>query len=241
MPLGNSSKEWLFIEDNVTPFALKPLYDKIYGSTMWKVCDGRLYVHASVVPVRRFPHDFGKAAVYQDLELVSSFNERKVEEQCRMLNGNHPDDWQHITLQFNGCEYFVAARGIELFQKPRQSRSSQKGSRALYFGVTQNSKRSYLLQYLPPYSPTSSHYHNGIQESFFVIEGSVLISIGGRTYTALPTNALTTPCKVAHSLLTEELPSLTLILMDGSDKGFSSDDHHYLDTDIRSLGCPRYI
>lgn len=233
MDVTVEQKKWIPLESGVSHIGVtRSLYDIKYGEGHWKVMGDTVYVDVSHAPVRKFPYDFPGFQHKTEIELLGSFSKARLINECILLDHLYPEQWEFISFPFGEFDYFVAARGMSLYQEPQHSKSSKQGSRALYYGIHKGASRSYLLQYLPVHSPTSSHYHNGIQESFYVFEGSTLIFISGRTNTALPLTQIDVTPKAVHSLLTEEFPCLTLIVMNGSTQGLSSDDHHYKDIDF---------
>jgi|GEM_PF-2133472 len=227
MSTDTTNQSWVVIEHNVSPLLMTPVYDKAYGSDRWKIKDGKLHILESVVPVRVFPYEFPENKDFRDIEIVSSFSKQQLDAMCHSMNGKLPDEWQKISFKFGALEYFVAVRGMQLYQDPLASRSASKGSQAVYYGTRTTAKCTYLLQYLPPHSSTSRHYHEGVREFFHILEGAALIYIGGRMYTTESSNTVMVPPGLTHCVTTEDMPSLTLLVMDGQTSGFSCDDHHY--------------
>ncbi len=172
MNAGTTNEPWIVIEHNVSPLLMTPVYDRAYGSDRWKIKDGKLHILESVVPVRVFPYEFPENKDFRDIEIVSSFSRQQLDAMCHSMNGKLPDEWQKISIAFGALEYFVAARGMQLYQDPLTSRSASKGSQAVYYGTRTTAKCTYLLQYLPSRSVTSRHYHEGVREFFHILEAS---------------------------------------------------------------------
>ncbi len=227
MDTGTTNKSWVVIEQNVSPLFMTPVYDRAYGSDNWKIKDDKLHILESAVPVRVFPYEFSENKDFKDIEVVSSFSKQRLDAMCDSMNGKLPGEWKKISLAFGTLECFIATRGMQLYQNPLTSRSVSKGSQAVYYGTHTTARRTYLLQYLPPHSSTSSHHHEGVREFFYILEGAALIYIGGRMYTVESLNMVQVPPGFIHCVTTEDMPSLTLLVMDGQTSGFSCDDHHY--------------
>lgn len=64
-------------------------------------------------------------------------------------------------------------RSFKWFKSPKKS--STKSSNSLYLAYKEERNNYWLLQYLPPFSKTSNHYHKNIIEKHEVIAGECFI------------------------------------------------------------------
>lgn len=137
-----------------------------------------------------------------------------------------------ITIPYGKTPCFLALRGFHIYKPPKISNSPT--SRAIYYARSEDKQNGLLIQYLPPYSRTSKHYHEQQTEAYYLIAGSVEIE----------TNCAVIPLKVPgvsqvtilpgkpgspHPLITYKEPALTLLQIVNCPGGLSMEDHHYLE------------
>ncbi|MBU0907673.1 MAG: hypothetical protein KKD18_00070 [Nanoarchaeota archaeon] len=67
---------------------------------------------------------------------------------------------------------------IRFFDKPR--RSSSKESNSVYFGWNRQKDKTTALQYLPPNSKTSKHFHKKLEEEYHVLAGKCTVLKGNK-------------------------------------------------------------
>jgi hypothetical protein len=124
-----------------------------------------------------------------------------------------------IQLDFDGRNCCVVLQGEEflVFDPPIESRSKTRGSRALYYAA--HEKLGLLLQWLPPYCPTSSHDHERERwvEKNFLLAGKADLQTSQGTYSltaAHPVGPTIAP-NVVHKTVAGNQPSLIVIRIEG--------------------------
>ncbi len=155
--------------------------------------------------------------------LIGGFDEHRVEETIRqksteMLKIGRESHFRMIRLHFGERQYYLALQGFLVFDPPLQSRSQKQGSKALYYAA--NKKRGLLLQYLSPYSPTSSHDHTSWTEDFHLLAGDATLRTNNNQNSLLAGSAPTIKPEVVHQILTENQPSLILLEIKGDPNWF---------------------
>jgi len=89
----------------------------------------------------------------------------------------------------------------------------------------ENSKNGFLLQYLPPNSVTSKHYHKEQTEIFSLLEGKMILDTSeSQSSLNVGDNYVVNP-NVIHQLRTSHEPSLTVIEI----KNVNYKDHHLVE------------
>lgn len=136
-----------------------------------------------------------------------------------------PGDFAFLTLPFLREFLHLAYRGMHLF--PQLKRSLSADSKALYLGRSAKKARGWLLQYLPPHSATSHHFHTAKTERFINLAGRCRVGLDGRETMLAGTDATATP-GTPHYLRTGATPALNLLIISGPADPLSMDDHHYL-------------
>ena len=127
------------------------------------------------------------------------------------------------TLKLGNKKYILAYRDLDFFDEPKKSRSEESG--AIYLAERNAGGRSLLLQYLPPFTPTSRHFHKITTEHFHGLVGRCIIE--GKSAILCQDTVIVTPF-TAHQLRTYEDHSLALIEMIGNPAGLSMNDHFYV-------------
>ncbi|MBU0761256.1 MAG: hypothetical protein KJ600_01390 [Nanoarchaeota archaeon] len=127
-------------------------------------------------------------------------------------------------IDFNGSPCSIIYRGLDFSGSPQVSQSA--GSQAIYLARKDNGKQSFLLQYLPPRSVTSKHFHRVTTERFHGLEGACFVEVNGEETLVNGRTFEVAPGKV-HQVKTGEEPSLTLIEMLGNPDGLVMTDHYY--------------
>ncbi|MFC1697794.1 cupin domain-containing protein [Nanoarchaeota archaeon] len=112
---------------------------------------------------------------------------------------------------------------LEFYSNPKRSKSDK--SEAIY--LARNREKGLLLQYLPPHSHTSIHYHKIRTEIYHIIEGTCILNIDGNDI-LLSQGKYEVKPNMVHQVKTNQNPALTLIKIIGDPKGISLDDHFYL-------------
>lgn len=120
--------------------------------------------------------------------------------------------------------FFIIETSV-FFEVPIRGSPSSK---ALY--LAKNNNKGYLLQYLPPYSHTSEHYHQKKTETFLNLEGRVRViyrhvNSNLEIKQILSQSSLTLQPYHWHRSMTDESPAVTLLHIEPPD--LSWDDHVY--------------
>lgn len=90
---------------------------------------------------------------------------------------------------------------------------------------TGDGKRGFLLQYLPPHSETSKHYHKKQTEIYHFLDGMISLETLEGTFHLEAGGQHTVKPDVIHQLKTTDTPSLAVIEMTNVDYK----DHHYVE------------
>lgn len=128
-----------------------------------------------------------------------------------------------ISLDFDGRNYIIFLHpNFMVFDPPLESRSKVKGSRALYYAA--HEELGLLLQWLPPYCPTSSHNHGTERwvEKNFLLAGKADLQTNQGRYPLTTTNRVgpTISPDIIHQTLTGNRPSLIVIRIEGDRNWF---------------------
>jgi mannose-6-phosphate isomerase-like protein (cupin superfamily) len=121
---------------------------------------------------------------------------------------------------------FLALRGFKIFSKPRDARSD--GSSAVYLASSIDKNDGFLLQYLPPHSQTSKHYHNFRKEAYHIFAGKATIVADDKKLVLENGNSQVTGPSVIHQIYTEKESSLILLEMIDEKPGLGMSDHIYV-------------
>jgi len=128
----------------------------------------------------------------------------------------------YVEREINGSICCIAYRNLDF----TQSRKPSEGSKAIYLAERKEGNGGLLLQYLPPKSETSRHYHELTTERFHNLEGRCFIDIG-ETKEVLEQSSCTVPPWRIHQVRTKELPALTVLEINGNPRGLSDMSDHY--------------
>ncbi len=156
-----------------------------------------------------------------------------------LLQINQNNDYQVIEILFGQKTLYLAIKGLKIFSPPRQAKS--QGSNALYLASLKLGNRSLLLQYLPPFSTTSLHYHANTEEIFHLLVGSACINTPWKTELTFDQHKVinVTPFTV-HQVKTKDQGSVIMLEMISSEENPGMKDHFYCDPeqviDIHSKG-----
>jgi mannose-6-phosphate isomerase-like protein (cupin superfamily) len=127
-------------------------------------------------------------------------------------------------VDFNGMPCCVAHNDLFFYDNPRKAKSP--GSKALYLARSRDKFDGLLLQYMPPDSITSKHYHEKRLETYYNLEGKCLLNIDGKDHVLEKSVVAIRPGQV-HQVRTLREPALTLLDMsEGS--CLSMEDHIYI-------------
>ena len=134
----------------------------------------------------------------------------------------------YVKREINGSICCIAYRNLDF----TKSRKPSKGSNAIYLAEREEKKGGLLLQYLPPTSKTSRHYHKLTTERFHNLEGRCFIDISGTEVVLKQSSCIVYP-KMIHQVRTGELPALTVLEITGNSRGLSDmSDHYYPDLNL---------
>lgn len=133
----------------------------------------------------------------------------------------------HKIIDFNGtpCVIFYSE---DLYFYPELRLANSPKSNARYYARSKNKMDGLLLQYLPPHSNTSKHYHEEKIEIYHNLEGICLIE-SGHNKILLERCSYKVGKKIIHQVTTDETSSLTVLEIIGDPNGLSMDDHHYVE------------
>ena len=127
-------------------------------------------------------------------------------------------------LALDDVPFYFLHRSIHFFKNLRKSKSKESG--AIYVARSENIMDGLLLQYLPPNSSTSMHYHKLKTETFHNLEGKCILTVDYNSITLDKTTGIVHP-KQIHQLKTNAGYALNLLKVEDDPKGLSLDDHHY--------------
>ena len=134
-------------------------------------------------------------------------------------------DLKFDSIDFNGTPCCVVHRNLKFYSEPKKALSP--GSNAKYIAHVEDRFVGLLLQYLPPKSATSKHYHKKRIEDFHNLEGKCVVECNDRQ--VLLAHGDTSSTRVhsfdIHQVKTTDSPALTLLEMLGST---DMKDHYYV-------------
>jgi len=113
------------------------------------------------------------------------------------------------------------------FYPPEKRSAKSSTSQAIYVARSADKKDGLLLQFLPPNSHTSKHYHKLKTETYHVLEGTAFLEVDGQSIELRHSAHIVFPNKV-HTVYTKEEPALTLLLIQNDPEGLSMSDHNYV-------------
>lgn len=124
----------------------------------------------------------------------------------------------------------LALRGFKVMDPPRLAKSH--GSKAVYLASGINKRDGLLLQYLPPHSTTSVHYHAETTERFHLLAGNAVVSTPwGVEFDFASRRTVAVSPFTVHQVKTGEQDSLILLEMIFASDGVGMEDHFYVDSD----------
>jgi len=130
-----------------------------------------------------------------------------------------------VERRLDDVTYAIAHReDLIFYEEPMRSRSEDSG--AIYLAERDDGVRSLWLQYLPPFTLTSRHFHRLTEEEFHGLEGRCVIEASNGNIVLENCSVLIRPGTI-HQLRTEETPSLALLEM-RNPQGLNMDDHFYV-------------
>ncbi len=182
----------------------------------------------------RFPRDFIKDLITNptwvkevEVILVDAKNSLDL---CRL------EGFCHIPLppEILGQEHLLV-KGFKVYHPPIKSVSW--GSKAVYLASFEDNDATLLVQFLPPWSTTSCHYHlPPAKEAYYLLAGKGYLEIPGYLTYCLEkgSRAVVKPYEV-HRYFTREMPALTLLEIIGlsvKDCLYSKRNHIYVTSNI---------
>ncbi len=183
-------------------------------------------------PIRVFPEDYlplQKEFYKGDTRLIGSFEEKRLPRvmEATVKERKEKDNFTILEIDLADIPYFVALRDFEIYNKEKQKARSPN-SQSVYLAISKNKMDGLLLQYLPPHSATSLHYHQFKTEAYHIIVGkATLMNHGKEIILERAKSELVYPHSV-HQVITHDEPSLILLEIIGDPKGLSMDDHIYV-------------
>lgn len=158
-----------------------------------------------------------------NVSLVCGFDRDEIETQIVDKSG-----YGFIEITFGGRPIFIALREFEIPSSPKRSMSS--GSEAIYPASRTEGMATLLLQHLPPFSTTSTHYHKETNEVFHSLSGNATLHVRGGDRLSLTegVSVLIEP-NTTHWLETHGSDSLILIEMISERDEPGMSDHFYVD------------
>lgn len=106
--------------------------------------------------------------------------------------------------------------------------SCSNTSNAMYLGQSTDPLDGLVLQYMPPNSCTSRHYHKMRTEVYHSLAGKCLLYADDEI-SRVNGNSKIIPPDTVHQLWTGSSPSIILLEMQDDQKGISLDDHFYVE------------
>lgn len=183
-------------------------------------------------PIRVFPDDYIvlRNEFYKgDTRLIGSFESKRLPRVMEATKKERKEklEFKVIGIDLAGIPYFLALRDFHMYDKNNQKAKSPN-SEAIYIARSENKMDGLLLQYLPPNSKTSRHYHKHKTENYHLIAGKAKIetSVGNQTLEHATTHTIKP--EVTHQVVTEKEPSLILLEILGDPEGLSMNDHNYV-------------
>ncbi|RJO62298.1 hypothetical protein C4544_00430 [candidate division WS5 bacterium] len=122
--------------------------------------------------------------------------------------------------------YYILSEDFHIYNPFGSSNSS--GSKAVYIARSADKFRGLLLQYLPPFSNTSNHYHKNKYEAYHCFAGNAKLLIDAAEHNLEIGKTVVVKPNQVHSVITDSDPCLTLLEITGDPKGLSMLDHNYI-------------
>jgi len=153
----------------------------------------------------------------------------------------NPEDSPRIITQVRMVSglMHLSLWGFKIMDPPRPAKSH--GSKAVYLASGLNKRDGLLLQYLPPNSTTSWHYHAKTTERFHLLAGNAVVATPwGVEFDFFSHRTVTINPFTVHQVKTREEGSLILLEMVFTSESVGMSDHFYVDLeqslDINSKG-----
>lgn len=169
-----------------------------------------------------FPNDFSAVKDEKEVEVIWSLNKAELHKKI----SDSGKDFSMTDVDFGGVYYHLALRGFTVFRSPVPARSA--GSGALYIARRVVNMGGFLVQFLPPDSATSCHYHNLTNETYHLIAGKATIVADGKEVRLKQGETHEIRPKTIHQVRTKVQSSIILIEIVGNPNGLSMDDHVYV-------------
>jgi len=135
-------------------------------------------------------------------------------------------------VSFNGGVYGLIHNGFMFPEKPEVSHSRDRVTGTLLSHALYIAKKfprqglAFVLQYLPPYSHTSRHYHRETTEIYHSLAGSCTVFRNGSPTALSGAQSLPIYTEVIHQARTTSQPSLMLLEIRGAGNPLEGDHHH---------------
>lgn len=170
---------------------------------------------------------------------LSRATKGKINVTCSHDPNSFASDCEVIQLLMMSQVLYIGVRGFKVMKPPRPAKSH--GSNAIYLASGIDKRDGLLLQYLPPHSTTSLHYHAATSEVFHLLAGSAMISTPwNENLDFAKRRSVTIKPFTVHQVRTESQDSLILLEMIFGSDIVGMNDHFYADSeanlDIYSKG-----
>lgn len=129
-------------------------------------------------------------------------------------------------IQFGEVPLLVASR-FKFYKNLKKAVTPSSNAYYLLWHEEASERFGFLLQYLPPNSVTSRHYHTEQTESFSILEGMLSLETSEGTFALNAGGNCTVRPGIVHQLRTKETPSLTVIQI----SNVNYRDHHLVKED----------
>jgi len=156
-------------------------------------------------------------------------------DEIELLTAIDPDDKDKLVLKntqlplkvvdLDGRQCYIVHHSLYFYDEIQQAKSPTSQGR--YIARSEDKSNGWLLQYLPPFSHTSKHYHGLKKEKYHGLEGECSLEIDGKKV-KLKGNVVTVQPGQIHQVKTTQQFALTLLIIQGDPKGLSMDDHNYI-------------
>ena len=162
-------------------------------------------------------------------------NHIKNWDEINLLTAIDPDDETKSLLENTGLILnvvdlddkvcYILHRSLHFYDGLQQAKSPT--SKGRYVARSEDKRDGLLLQYMPPNSHSSKHYHKLKTETYYGLEGECLLEMDGKEV-RLKGNVITINPKQIHQVKTGNQFALTLLVIKGDPRGLSMDDHNYV-------------
>lgn len=183
---------------------------------------------------RFFPDDYvvGHVNFYKEgFKLAGSFNQKitnRIREILIKEEKESVNNLANLEINLAGVPFFLLLKNFHLYQ-PEKQKAKSPGSQAIYPARSANKMNGLLLQYLPPHSQTSCHFHQIKTEIYHSLAGEAFIEIDqAMTVKLMYAGSRVIFPRTIHQVKTANKPSLILIEVLGDPEGLSMADHVYV-------------